>query len=176
MPRGHKKHCQTSIQYLQSYDIRKDAEARELQINRGIENGLISAWSCVESCKTYKASFNREDGLLRIKYNNAKRKHLYFYYDHADFGFMSIGLQTWAPYEIQIALNGRQWLKRLLDKSGCKHVLEGNKFFDIDDYALAQQLLYSQLDTRWIDTFNGFLINVFPSMDELFGKSFGYYH
>jgi len=89
---------------------------------------------------------------------------------------MSIRLQTWAPYEIQIALNGRQWLKRSLEKAGCSYIAQGNKFFDIDDYALAQQLLDSQLDTRWIDVFNVFLPQVFPSMPDLLGDNLGYYH
>ena len=64
----------------------------------------------------------------------------------------------------------------LLDKADCGYIAQGNKFFDIDDYTLAQQLLDSQLDTRWIDVFNGFLPQVFPSMSNILGESLGYYH
>jgi hypothetical protein len=162
-----RKHCQTEIQYIPTHNIRKEAIAHEQQRKTGIKSGLIGTWSCVESCNSYKARLNKKTGLLQMKYEPSKCKHLYFYYDHAEYGFMSIRLQTWAPYEIQIALNGRQWLKRLLEQSGCKYILEGNKFFDIEDYSLAQQLLSSQLDTRWIDTMTGFLPDVFPSMKEL---------
>ena len=164
-----------SIQYLPSYNIRKEALAHEHQIQTGIKTGLIGTWSCVESCNTYKATVNKDSGLIQIKSERSKCKHLYFYYDHADFGFMSIRLQTWAPYDIQIAINGRQWLKRLLDKAGCNYILHGNKFLDIDDYALAQQLLNSQLDTRWIDTLTGFLPDVFPSMRSLIGEALDYH-
>ena len=55
------------------------------------------------------------------------------------------------------------------------YISEGNKIFDVEDYTLAQQLLNSQLDTRWIDTMAGFLPDVFPSMENLIGKDFGYH-
>ena len=168
------KNCGSKIQYIPSQYTRKETLAQEQQKKTGIENGLIGAWSCVESCGTFKAGFNETEAFPRIRYERAKCKHLYFYYDHEDYGFMSIRLQTWAPYEIQIALNGREWLKRLLDKSGCKYISKGNKLFDIEDYTLAQQLLNSQLDTRWIELLTGFLPEVFPSMRSLIGENFGY--
>ena len=87
---------------------------------------------------------------------------------------MSIRLQTWAPYEVQIALNGREWLRRLLDKDGVKYVMEGNKFLDIEDYDHAQHLLDSQLDARWIETLSGFMPNVFPSMRATLGDEISY--
>jgi len=88
---------------------------------------------------------------------------------------MSIRLQTWAPYNIQIALNGREWLRRLLDKEGCKYILSGNKFLHIDDYELAQRLLDSQLDTRWDKMLNEFLPIVFPTMSQILGDKMTYY-
>jgi hypothetical protein len=131
------------IQYLPSSHIRKEEKAHEQQKKRGIQTGLIGIWSCIASCNTFKAVFDKTIGFPQIKPENSRCKHLYFYYDHKDYGFMSIRLQTWAPFEVQIALNGREWLKRLLDKSGKKYVLDGNKFLDVEDYSLAQTLLYS---------------------------------
>ena len=162
--------CGTDIQYLASCHIRKEAMAHEQQKKSGTQSGLIGTWSCVESCNTFKAVYDKMAGLPQIRYEASRCKHLYFYYDHEDFGFMSIRLQTWAPYEIQIALNGRQWLKRMLEKAGGKYILEGNKFLDIEDYELAQCLLDRQLSTRWTDTLSGFLPAVFPSMQALLGE------
>jgi len=164
----------TNIQYLASCHTRKEEAAHEQQKKSGIESGLIGAWSSIESCNTFKAVYDKAAGFPQIKAEKSRCKHIYFYYDHEDFGFMSIRLQTWAPYEIQIALNGREWLKRLLDKSGSKYFLEGNKFFDLEDYELAQRLLNSQLDTRWINTLSGFLPDVFPSMPALLGEGISY--
>jgi hypothetical protein len=166
--------CSTDIQYLASCHTRKEAEAHKQQKQSGVQSGLIGTWSCVESCKTFKAVYDKVAGFPQLRHELSRCKHLYFYYDHKDFGFMSIRLQTWAPYEIQIALNGRQWLRRLLEKSGAPYLLEGNKFLDIEDYELAQQLLDSQLDTRWVDTLSSFLPEIFPSMRALLGKEMNY--
>jgi len=164
----------TAIQYLNSFRIRKEAAAHEQQSKLRIQSGLIGTWSCVESCNTFKAAFDKGAGFPQIRPETSRCKHLYFYYDHEDYGFMSIRLQTWAPYEIQIALNGREWLKRSLEKSGSKFVLNGNKFLDVEDFGLAQELLKSQLDSRWVDMLTGFLPGVFPSMGTLFGEEMGY--
>ncbi|MDR0434153.1 MAG: hypothetical protein LBH21_03700 [Gracilibacteraceae bacterium] len=162
------------IQYLPSYRIRKEEVAHKQQAASGIQSGLVGVWSCVESCKTYHAVYDKNAGFPQLQHKNSRCKHLYFYYDHEDFGFMSIRLQTWAPYEIQIALNGREWLRRQLDKAGIKYVVVGNKFLHIDDYDKAQSLLAAQLDTRWIDVLDRLAAEVFPSMREIFGEHFGY--
>ena len=166
--------CGSDIQYLASSHIRKEAVAHGKQEKDGIESGLVGAWSSVETCNTFKATYNKEAGFPKIGSNKSKCKHLYFYYDHEDYGFMSIRLQTWAPYEVQIALNGREWLKRQLDKSGIKYVLAGNKFLDVENYELAQELLNNQLDTRWVEMLSGFTKDVFPSMPVLLGERIDY--
>ena len=166
--------CGQGIQYLTSINERKEALAHKRQKENGIQSGLIGTWSCVESCNTFKAVYDKTAGYPQIRAEKSRCKHIYFYYDHEDYGFMSIRLQTWAPYEVQIALNGREWLKRLLDKSGVKYILHGNKFLDIEDYEIAQQLLDSQLDTRWVGMLDGFISDVFPSMAAILGDGMGY--
>jgi len=170
-----KLHTGTGIQYLASVNIRKESIAREQQKNLNICEGLIGVWSCVETCNTFKAVFDSETGYPKISPEKSRCKHLYFYYDHKDYGFMSIRLQTWAPYEIQIALNGREWLKRLLDKANSRYIINGNKFLDVEDYDLAQNLLSSQMDTRWVELLSGLTAEVFPSMPAILGERMGYY-
>ena len=169
-----KAQCGSDIQYISSCHTRKEELAHKQQKESGIQNGLIGIWSCLESCRTYKATYDQAAGFPQIKSNNSRCKHLYFYYDHQDLGFMSIRLQTWAPYEIQIALNGREWLRRQLDKAGIAYTLQGNKFFDIDDYTRAQTLLTSQLNTRWEPLLTSFLPDVFPTMRDMFGDDMSY--
>lgn len=164
----------TPIQYLSSCNIRKETLAHEQQKKAGIKEGLIGAWSCVESCNTFKAAYDKTAGFPQIRNEQSRCKHLYFYYDHAIYGFMSIRLQTWAPYEIQIALNGREWLKRQLEQSDIKFVLAGNKFLHINDYETAQKLLNKQVGIRWIDTLSGFVQDVFPSKKNILGEEIDY--
>ena len=73
-------------------------------------------------------------------------KHLYFYFDDEELGFMNIRLQTWFPYHIQVCLNGREWLRRSLEKNEIPFVAKGNKFLHIADYKQAQRLMDKQLD------------------------------
>lgn len=170
-----KKNCGRGIIYIPSINIRKEELAHNLQKESGVKDGLIGVWSCVESCTTYRSTFDATAGYPSLRPEKSRCKHLYFYFDHSDYGFMSIRLQTWAPYGIQIAINGREWLRRSLDKEKCGYIVEGNKFLHIDDYELAQRLLDSQLDTKWEQMLSGFSGEVFPGMSEILGDKMTYY-
>lgn len=170
-----KASCGQGITWIPSYRTRKETLARERQEQTGISEGLIGVWSCLESCHSFRAVFDRTAGYPQLRAETTRCKHLYFYYDHPLYGFMSIRLQTWFPFAIQIALNGREWLRRLLDKEGCPYLLHGNKFLAIDDYELAQRLLDCQLDTRWNEALAAFLPEVFPTMTATLGEKLNYY-
>jgi len=163
------------IEYINSLNERKEALAHKRQEETGVKDGLIGVWSCVESCNTFKSTFDPSKTYPSLKFERSKCKHLYFYFDDPTYGFMSARLQTWAPYEIQIALNGREWLRRSLDKAGCGYLISGNKFLHIDDYTLAQQLLDAQLKVDFSEVLNGFLPAFFPVMPEVLGNDLSYY-
>jgi len=162
------------IIYIPSSNERKETLAHNRQKEMGIKNGLIGVWSCVESCLTYRSTFNPGATYPKLRHEQSRCKHLYFYLDDPTYGFMSIRLQTWAPYEIQIALNGREWLRRSLDSVGCTYVLHGNKFLHIDDYAIAQKYLDVQLEADFEKILNGFVPLAFPLIPEVL-PSFNYY-
>jgi hypothetical protein len=169
-------HCaQEGILWIPSSATRKEALAKERQQEEGIASGPVGVWSAVESCISYKARYCAQSGFPQIKSDWTKCKHLYFYFDHEDYGFMNVRLQTWFPYNIQVALNGREWLRRGLESHGCDFVAKGNKFLHIDDFALAQSLLEKQLDTRWTRTLDSFLPDVFPAMRSILGPHLSYY-
>jgi len=88
---------------------------------------------------------------------------------------MNIRLQTWFPYHIQICLNGREWLRRALEKEGIKFFVHGNKFLYIEDYQKAQQLLDKQLDIRFTNMLNDFALRIFPDMKDILGPYLSYY-
>jgi len=155
------------IIYIPSSNLRKETLAHDLQKESGVKEGLIGIWSCVESCRTYRSTFNPKASCPILRSEQSRCKHLYFYFDDPVYGFMSVRLQTWAPYEIQIALNGREWLRRSLDAAGCGYILSGNKFLHIDDYCLAQSILDAQLKADFKGILKGFLPMVFPVMPEI---------
>jgi len=156
-------------EYIPSSNERKETLAHNRQKETGIKEGLIGVWSCVESCHTFRSTFNPADKYPILRSEQSRCKHLYFYFDDPAYGFMSVRLQTWAPYEIQIALNGREWLRRSLDANHCGYELSGNKFLHIDDYNLAQELLSAQITFDFEALLNGFLPSVFPLAHEILG-------
>ena len=48
-------------------------------------------------------------------------------------------VQTWFPFEIQVGLNGREWLSRQMDAEKLLYLRSDNKFLDVADWQRAQQ-------------------------------------
>jgi len=167
--------CGQGIVWIPSLHTRKESLAHERQRLTGIRDGLIGVWACLESGPSFRAHFDRTAGFPQLRPESVRCKHLYFYYDHPVYGFLSVRLQTWLPFGIQVALNGREWLARSLDADNCPYFRQGNKFLAIDDYEKAQRHLDTQLDTRWQELLTSFLPNVFPTMKATLGSSMEYY-
>jgi len=170
-----KSGCNCGVKYIPSLNTRKEALAHERQKECGAKEGLIGVWSCLESCHTFKSTFDAAQPYPSLRSERGKCRHLYFYFDDSNYGFMSVRLQTWAPYEMQISLNGREWLRRSLEKAGCGHRASGNKFLHIDDYELAQKLLSAQAAANFKEMLDGILPSVFPLMPEILGDKLSYY-
>jgi hypothetical protein len=170
-----KENCGKGIIAIPTWRIRKENLAHQRQQDERIKNGLIGVWSCLESASSYRAHYCGKTGYPQLQNYRTRCKHLYFYFDHHEFGFMNIRLQTWFPYHIQICLNGRQWLRRCLEKEQIDFTARANKFLHISDYQTAQYLLDAQLDMRFANLLNGFLPTVFPMMDQILGPYLSYY-
>lgn len=157
-----KRECGDSITYLPSTNIRKEAEARRRQQDKNVTSGLIGVWSCVEAGGSYRLV--PAQGAPMLRYVQTRCKHLYTYLDHPDYGFMSIRMQTWFPYRIQIAVNGREWLARQLEKAGVDFVRVGNKIHEVSDFSAMQPLLDTQLRTDWCSMLDSFVPIAFPTI------------
>ena len=62
---------------------------------------------------------------------------------------MHVRLQTWAPYEIQIYINGREWLARQMDQAGIGYRRSDNKITQVDDFGAVSALCESFAHTDW---------------------------
>jgi hypothetical protein len=167
--------CGQPVIHIPTWRIRKEELAHERQQQERIETGLIGVWSCQERGSSYRAVYCKQSGFPQLMNYSPQCKHLYFYFDDSEFGFMNIRLQTWFPYQIQMCLNGREWLRRGLEKEGVDFHVHGNKFLHIADYQKAQQLLDEQLNTRFTDMLDGFTQRVFPGMEDILGPHLSYY-
>ena len=162
------KYCDSKIIPIKTSGIRKDELARKKQEQLNLKSGLIGVWSAVEKCNSFKIRTDYSLGKPEIIHYKTKCKHLYFYLLHLIFGFMSVRLQTWMPYNIQIALNGREWLKQLLNKENIEYISSKNKFIDIEDFEKAQYLLNTQLNIQWKKILDDITNTIFPLLPSIY--------
>lgn len=130
--------------------------------------GLVCVLQCVESCWTF--DLDVQDGLLTVQGEPGKCSFLYHYYLHPQFGWMFVRLQTWFPFEIQVYLNGREWLARQLDGIGLQYRRSANKFLWLEDWPRAQQQFDEQLRTSWPTVLDELQRQVHPLHPGLLGK------
>lgn len=135
------------FEYLRSSNIDKDKVARGYADKHRVKEGLVCVLQCVEPCWTF--DLKSENGLLTVQGEQGKCSNLYHYYQHPQFGWMYVRLQTWFPFEMQVYLNGREWLAQQLKQAGLKYRRSDNKFLWINDWQQAQELFDQQLRTSW---------------------------
>src|SRR5208283_1565337 len=148
---------------IPSSRTRKEELAHRQQDELGIETGVIGAWSCVEAGQSYRACFDREKGFPQLRWEEVRCKHLYLYLDHEDFGFCDLRIQTWFPFQVQFAFNGREWLRRQLDGAGIAYRRSGNKFLEIANPQVAQRLLSLQVHLLQPARLNRLVPLIFPT-------------
>jgi hypothetical protein len=138
------------VRYLQSAHTDKEALARRLLAEQPIDRGLICAFRTVEPCMSFEYHRAADPDERGLRLRPRKCLHIYKYYLHPVFGFLHARLQTWFPFNVQICLNGREWLARQLTRRGrTDFERHDNCFTAVGDPALAQRLLDQQLTIGW---------------------------
>lgn len=137
------------VRYLESSKADKDAIAREIARKDGITQGLVVLLTCIEPCRTFGIGPNPKTNTLEIRSKLGKCLHLYSYVIDPVFGFMNARIQTWFPFNIQICINGREWLARQMDAAGLGYERRDNCFARIGDFSKAQRLMDQQLRASW---------------------------
>ncbi len=153
-----------SVVFLRSPSVNKEKLARQLAAKQGIESGPVCAISALEPSPTFE---HRGTHIIRRE----RPCHvLYHYQVHPQVGWMHARIQTWFPFNIQVALNGREWLARQMDQAKLRYRQEGNCFVWIEDYEEAGKLLRQQLETNWAELLNGFAQQLNPVHESLFER------
>jgi hypothetical protein len=164
------RRLQRPVEYLVSSRIDKKKRAEEIAMRDGIENGLICVLSCVEPCLSFEVGPNREKKQLELKHRLRKCLFLYHYWMHPLFGFMSARIQTWFPFQVQIYLNGREWLAQQMKGAGIEYIRQENCFPWVADYARAQALMDDQLKTDWPLALDAIARQLNPLHGEIFAQ------
>ena len=115
----------------------------------GVTEGLVCVLSVVEPCRSFAVAPNRQTRRLEVVRRPRKRLHYYLYRIDPEFGRTHVRLQTWAPYEIQVYVNGREWLARQMDQSGIGYRRSDNKITAVDDFGPITALCKRFAHTDW---------------------------
>jgi hypothetical protein len=158
------------FEYLRSSKTDKKAKAEQIAVRDQISEGLICVLSCVEPCLSFEVGPNPEKKQLEVKHRLRKCLFLYHYWMHPSFGFMSARIQTWFPFQIQIYLNGREWLAQQMKREGLNYQRHENCFPWIEDYGRAQALLDAQRETEWPKQLGAIAEQLNPAHREIFGS------
>lgn len=161
--------------YLNSPKVSKENVAKDIMKADNIQQGLICILSSVELCRSFQVVSNRERKELELNFMDRKCMFLYFYYLDEEFGLMHIRVQTWFPFDIQVYINGREYLSRQLDAAGIAYERYENSFLSISDLKKAQELADRLVTKKWDRTFDNFAHKVNPYLsriNEIFGKGY----
>jgi hypothetical protein len=150
------------IEFLRDPTADKEAIARAIAAERKVESGLVCALTSMELSPSFEHRGTHM--VLRLKPCQV----LYQYQIHPQVGWMYARIQTWFPFNIQVGLNGREWLARQMRQQGLKYRQQGNCFVWIEDYAQAQKLMHQQLDVHWAELLDSFGRQLNPLHESLF--------
>src|SRR5688500_4458217 len=128
--------------------ISKEARARAIAERDGVMEGLVCVLSVVEPCRSFAVAPNRQTRRLEVVRRPRKCLHYYLYRIDPEFGWMHVRLQTWAPYEIQVYVNGREWLARQLE-AAIGYRRSDNKITAVDDGEAVAALGERFAHTAW---------------------------
>jgi hypothetical protein len=170
------KEADCPMPYLNSSALSKEALAQQIARTRGVREGLVCVFRCVEPCRTFEVGPNKQKKELELRSFQGKCLHHYFYYIHPQWGWLHLRLQTWLPFTIHVGINGRDWLAVQLRNAGIPFQQVDNCFVDVGDLARAQDLLNSQLETRWDNALNDLRRLFHPGHDRIFGTDVPHYY
>jgi hypothetical protein len=158
------------VKYIESSTLRKEDYARSIAEADKITEGLVAVLTCVEPCRSFEIFRNKNEKKLELVLRNRKCKHIYHYEIHPVFGFMYTRIQTWFPFNIQIGINGREYLARQMDKEGMTYIRDGNCFPDLDNLAKAQELMDNLHKIDWKKGLDTIRQTTHPAHESMLGN------
>jgi hypothetical protein len=135
------KRAQRPYIHVKSPNKSKEELVRDLLEENPVTEGLICVLGCVEPCHSWSVRFDQSRQGPFFRYEQRQCLYIYFYLLDPQFGLMHIRLQSWVPFNIQVCLNGREYLACQLIREGIGFEKQDNCFTRIDDLARAQELI-----------------------------------
>ena len=139
--------------------FRKERWAEQLIREQRIEGGLGGVLCTQETCNSFKLVPG--DGRPRFVSSLRAQRVLYYYFLDPQLGLIHVRLQTWAPFTLQVYVNGHEWLARQMVRLQMGFVQRDNAFTQLDDPAKTQRQAdrFARLDWTKILSRYGRLVN-----------------
>ena len=147
---------------------RKDLWAERLIRNERIERGLVGILCTLETCN----SFQLVPAEKRPRFISRPRQQrvLYYYFLDPQLGLIHVRLQTWAPFTLQVYVNGHDWLAQQLARLGVGFVQQHNAFTQLDDPAQAQRQANRFARLRWPTILERYAHQVNPLLHQVLDR------
>jgi hypothetical protein len=154
----------------------KEDQARAIAARDGVTRGLVCVFATLEPGHSFGVRGDRASQRLTIVRQRRRCLHFYCYLIDPEFGWMHVRLQSWFPFEIQVYLNGREWLARQLDASGIAYTRYDNKLTQVADLPAAQALCEQFAHRRWPRVLDAFARQLNPHLPTIHRAGFGGYY
>lgn len=159
------------VEYVSRSTVSKEEIAMRIARRDGVEEGPVCALTCVEPCRSYSIRRSKDKKNHVLEYGLRKCLHVYHYWIDPLVGWMNARLQTWAPFQVKVCLNGRRWLARQMDRKKLGYIQRENCFVHLADPARAQALMDAQLKTNWPALLNRVMHRVNPAYRAIFAAA-----
>lgn len=159
------------VEHVRSSAVSKEEIALRIARRDGITSGPVCALTCVEPCLSYSVRRSRDRKNHVLDYCQRKCLHVYHYAVDPTVGWMNVRLQTWAPFQMKVCINGRRWLALRMDRLGLEYVQADNCFVQLSDPERAQRLMDKQLSTDWPKLLDRFVRQANPAYRRVFAKA-----
>jgi hypothetical protein len=155
---------------------RKEDIARRIAAEDNITDGVICLISAVETCMSFQVRKSSKTGNLEAVRRERKCLHHYLYLMDPEFGFMQVHIQGWIPYDIQMYVNGREWLARQLDKAGISYLRSDNALLRVGNLDAASELCEQFAHRAWQRVLNAFARKLNPLLPAISAADYGGYY
>jgi hypothetical protein len=154
----------------------KEELARSIAERDGVTEGIVCLISAVEACMSFQVRKSMKTGRIEATRRERKCLHHYLYLIDPEFGFMHVRIQGWIPYDIQVYVNGREWLARQLDRAGIGYIRHDNSLLAIDDIEAAAELCERFAHRTWKRVLNAFARRLNPMLPAIGAAGYGGYY
>lgn len=154
----------------------KEDRARAIAARDGVEEGLVCVLSTLETSMSFGVRGNWKTHKLEVARTKRMCKVYYLYFVHRIFGFMHVRIQSWFPFDIQVYVNGHEYIMRQLDKRGIKYRNHENALIAVDDLDVAQRLATRFASLDWCKHLDQLARLINPMLPVIEQAGFGSYY